>query len=612
MEEVPSGKIGRYDIIRVLGRGGIGEVILAQDEFLGRRVAIKRPFKSAIADSLARFQIEAKAASLRHPGIPTVYEMGTHDGLPFIAMEYVEGETLERIIESRKELDLISRLKIIEQVCSALDYAHRNGIIHRDLRPSNIIVQPDGRAKIIDFGIASLHHDVNSGLTKACQLIGSPAYIAPERFHGGNVDGRIDIFSAGVTLFKLLTGKEPFTGGEATPSFDIVNQFHISLGDFLPDYPPALDGIVQKSLARNPDDRYPTGEDFADALRGVIEALKRNRVTELFNDAERQAGERQFAPALELLDEAIRLDPASTQARKLRKSVREHQEQIRRAARLHACLLKSEEALLSGNLDEALSQLRDAQNLDPNSTDIKSRLELVEAKKRRFLSSTWALDEAEKAKARRDFTGALRIVAKALQEDPENDKLVSHNAMLVQQIEIEAQRDKLLELLEKAAHAVAVRDYNAAEKLLAETTEIDPSNQDAERLRGELAKARELDQRSAVLDDIQTRVQSFIKNDAYDEAANLVNHALDTLPNEMRLRLLRAEVDAEARKYDVRCVVDLTISQASELFVASPSEALSILQRALENMPGEERLAACEHLLRRQLQSQCSLQLRGR
>ena len=611
MEKVSSGKIGRYEIIKVLGRGGMGEVILAQDENLGRRVAIKRPFPSAAADGLARFQVEAKAATLRHPNIPAVYEMGVHEDLPFIAMEYVEGETLEKLIESKRELDLITKLKIIEQVCSALGYAHDNGIIHRDIKPANIIVQPDGTAKIIDFGIAKLQDDANSGLTKASQLIGSLHYIAPERFFGGAVDGRVDIFSAGVTLFKLLTGKEPFTGGEATASFKIMNESHTSLGAFLQDYPPALDEIVEKSLAKNPEDRYQTGVDFADALHEVIEDLKRTRVTELFSDAERLTTERRFAPALELLDEAIKLDPANTQARKLRKFVREHQERIRRADRLRDCLLKSDEALVSGNYDEALSQLKDAQNFDPASADIKSKIQVVEEKKRRFENSARAMADAEKAKVRGDITAALRIVAKALQEDPENKRLIAQNEILAKQMEVEAQRDRLLELLEKAAHALALREHDAAEKLLAEATEIDPSNLDTDKLRRELAKARELEQRRAILEEIQARVQEFSRNDAYDQAADLLNRALEKLPNEALLHRLRAEVDAEARKYDVRRVVDLTISQANELFTTSPVEALSIVQKAMDNMPGEERLIAYERSLRHQLESQRSEQLRG-
>lgn len=613
MEKVSSGKIGRYEIIKVLGRGGMGEVILAQDENLGRRVAIKRPFRSAVADGLARFQVEAKAATLRHPNIPAVYEMGVHEDLPFIAMEYVEGETLERMIESKREVDLITKLRIIEQVCSALGYAHENGIIHRDIKPANIIVQPDGTAKIIDFGIAKLaDEDPNSGLTKASQLIGSLHYIAPERFFGGGkTDGRVDIFSAGVTLFKLLTGKEPFTGGEATASFKIMNEAHTGLSAFLHDYPPALDEIVEKSLAKNPDDRYQTGEDFADALHEVIEELKRTRVSELFNDAERLTTERRYAPALELLDEAIKLDPSNTQARKLRKLVREHQERIRRAERLRECLLKSDEALLNGNFEEALSQLKDAQNLDQASVEIRNKIQEIEEKKRRFEISTKAITEAERAKVRGDVTGALRIVTKALEDDPDNKRLVALNAALARQMEIEAQRSRLLELQENASRALAVRDFDGADQLLNDAVAIDPSNVETDKLRRELAKGREIEQRRAVLEEIQVRVHEFMHNDAYDQASDLLNRALEKLPNETLLHRLKAEVDAEARKFDVRRIVDLAIGQANELFATSPFEALAVLQKALDNIPGDERLVAYELSLRQQLEARRSEQLRA-
>lgn len=610
MEQVSTGKIGRYEILRVLGRGGMGEVLLAHDRDLGRRVAIKRPFASAMAEGLARFQVEAKAATLRHPNIPAVYEMGVQDDLPFIAMEYVEGESLEKIIDSKRDLDLITKLSIIEQVCSALGYAHENGIIHRDIKPANILVQPDGVAKIIDFGIAKFQDDEGSGLTKASQLIGSLHYIAPERFWGGTVDGRADIFSAGVTLFKLLTGAEPFAGGEATASFKIMHEAHAPLSAYLHDYPPALDEVVTKSLAKNPEDRYQTGEDFADALHDVVEELKRTRVSELFDDAERLTTERRYVPALELLDEAIRLDPSNTQARKLRKLVREHQDRIRRAERLREYLLRADEALVSGNFDEALTSLKDAQNLDPASTEIKARIESTEGQKRRYERSAKALAEAEQTRLRGDAVGAMRIVTKALEEDPENKKLVAAGAVLERQLESEAQRSKLLGLIESAASAMASKDLDGAEKLLAVASEIDASNADVDKLRRELARIKETEQRRAALEEIEARVHEFVRTEAYDQASDLLNRALEKLPNETMLHRLKAAVDSESRKYEVKRLSEEAIARARDLFAASPVEALSVLQKALERMPGEERLVAYERVLRQELESQRSEQVR--
>jgi serine/threonine-protein kinase len=608
LEKVSSGKIGKYEIIRVLGRGGMGEVLLAQDEVLGRRVAIKRPFTSALEDGLARFQIEAKAATLRHPNIPAIYEMGEQDGLPFIVMEFVEGEPLDKMLASGEHLDLITKLSIIEHVCLALGYAHENGIIHRDIKPANVIVQLDKErrrlivAKIIDFGIAKFQDaGGQSGLTQASRLIGTLHYIAPERFKGGPIDGRADLFSAGVMLFKLLTGEEPFTGGEATAAHKIVNEAHSSLGAYLSEYPPALDEILEKSLAKNPDDRYATGEDFADALHEVIEDLKRSRVLELFSDAERLTMENRFTPALELLEEAVKLDPANTQVRKLRKFVREHHDRLRRAERLRECIMRADEALLSGNFEEALNQLKEAQSIDATSEELKQKIQSVEEKKRRSEMSARALLDAEAAKNRGDLTAAQRIVAKALQEDAGNRKLEALQGVLARQAEIEAQRGRFLQILESVRTKLAARDFVAADKLLGEAEGIDPSNLEADKLRRELTRAVEQEQRRGVLDAIQTKVNELLRTESYDQAADLLNRAIEKAPNETILHRLKAEVDTEALKFEAKRFVDGAISQARDLFSSSPLEALAIIEKALDKMPGEERLISYQRSLRQQL-----------
>ena len=603
MDKVSAGKIGKYEIIKVLGRGGMGEVILAQDEVLGRRVAIKRPFKSALEEGLARFQLEARAATLRHPNIPAVYEMGEEDGLPFIVMEFVEGEPLDKIINSGRHIDLIEKLSIIEQVCSALGYAHEKGIIHRDIKPANVIVQPDGVAKIIDFGIAKIQDPGgNAALTQTSQILGSLYYIAPERFKGEASDGRVDIFSAGVMLFKLLTGKEPFTGGEATASYKIVNEAHSPLGAYLQDYPPALDGILEKSLAKNPDDRYLAAEDFADALHEVIEDLKKSRVFQLFDDAERLAAESRYTPALELLDEAIKLDPANTQARKLRKLVREHQERIRRAERLREYTTRADEALVSGNYDEALNQLKEAERLDATSTDIKARIQTVEDKKRRRDMSARALADADAARKRSDLAGAQRIVAKALVEDPDNQGLIAASGALAREADIEAQRGKVLDILGKARAALEAKEFARADQLLTDANSLDPSNLEIDKLRRDAARAKEQEERREILDEIQRRVNDFLKAGSYEPAVDLLNRAIDKLPNEAILHRLKSLVDSERDKFESKRIVDSAIAKARDLFEGSPLEAIALLQQSTDQVAGEERerLISFERSLRHQ------------
>ena len=602
MDATSAGKIGKYQIIRVLGRGGMGEVILAQDEDLGRRVAIKRPFKSAMEEGLARFQVEAKAATLRHPNIPAVYEMGVQDGLPFIAMEFVEGEPLDKLIAAGKPQELIAKLSIIEQVCLALGHAHEKGIIHRDIKPANVIVQPDGVAKIIDFGIAKIQNlDMTSGLTQTSQIIGSLHYIAPERFKGEAVDGRADIFSAGVMLYLMLTGHLPFGGSEATASYKIVNEAHTSLGAHMHNYPPALDGIMDMALAKSPFDRYASAEDFADALHEVIEELKRSRVFQLFDDAERLTTESRYAPALELLDEAIKLDPANTQVRKLRKLVREHQERLKRAERVREFTTQADAALAMGNYADALNALREAQRLDPSFPELKERIQSVEDKKRRSEKSLAALSEAETVRGRGDINGALRILDRALSEDPESARLLAARAVMVKQAESEARQGQLLQVIENARRELAAQHFPVAEQLLREAEALDASHPRVDELRRDLAKVKEQEERRQLLEEIQRRVNDFLRADNYEQAADLLNRAIDKLPNEPALHRLKVDVDSQARKFDAKRFVDNTIARSRDLFATSPAESLTFIQKAIDEMPGEERLIAYEQTLRQQV-----------
>ena len=603
MDATSAGMIGKYQVIRVLGRGGMGEVLLAQDD-LGRRVAIKKPFKSALEDGLARFKLEARASTLSHPNIPVVYEMGMQDGMPFIAMEYVEGEPLDKLIASGRPLDLITKLSIIEQVCAGLGHAHQKGIIHRDIKPANVILQPNGVAKIIDFGIAKIQNlEQTSGLTQTSQIIGSLHYIAPERFKGEAIDGRVDVFSAGVMLYLLLTGHLPFAGGEATASYRIVNEAHTALGKHIHDYPPALDAIMDQALAKDPLDRYATAEDFGDALHDVIEDLKKSRVFQLFDDAERLTTESRYAPALELLDEALKLDPANTQARKLRKLVREHQERQKRAERLREIITRADEVLAVENYPEALGLLKEAQRLDANFPELAEKIQAVEERKRRYDLSVAALAELASARDRGDVTAALRIAERAIQQDPENSKLIAVRGALAKQLETEALQRKVLTLLDTVHREIAAQHFPAAEQLLTEAEVIDPSHPKIDELRRELARLKEQEERRQLLEEIHRRVNEFLRVDNYEQAVDLLNRAIDKLPAETTLHRMRVEVETAARKFDAKRFVDGAISTARELFPSAPLEALAGLQKAIESMPGEERLVSYERTLRQEYEA---------
>jgi serine/threonine protein kinase len=204
---------GRYRVVRKLGTGGMANVYLAEDQELGRRVAIKMLDDRHAQDEqfVERFRREAKnAAGLSHPNIVSIYDRGEAEGTYYIAMEYLEGHTLKELILSRGPTPIPVAIDYTRQILGALFFAHRNGIVHRDIKPHNVVVGPDGRLKVTDFGIA--RSGGTSQMTEAGSIIGTAQYLSPEQARGAPVDQRSDIYSVGIVLYEMLTGPVPFTG----------------------------------------------------------------------------------------------------------------------------------------------------------------------------------------------------------------------------------------------------------------------------------------------------------------------------------------------------------------------------------------------------------------
>ena len=276
----------RYEIGAVIGRGGMAEVHEGRDLRLGRRVAIKilRPDLAKDPSFQARFRREAQsAASLNHPNIVAVYDTGqdtlSPEGdngepavvVPYIVMEFVDGMTLRQIVASGRRLLPERALEITAGILSALDYAHRHGIVHRDIKPANVMLTRTGDVKVMDFGIARAINDVSSTMTSASAVMGTAQYLSPEQARGEVVDARSDLYSTGVVLFELLTGRAPFTGDSAVAiAYQHVSEMPAIPSTIDPGVSPEVDAVVMRALAKRADDRYQSASDFrADVERAI-------------------------------------------------------------------------------------------------------------------------------------------------------------------------------------------------------------------------------------------------------------------------------------------------------------------------------------------------------
>jgi len=260
--------IGKYRIVRQLGVGGMAHVYEAVDELIGRTVALKVLVLPSIIseserlDMVRRFEREARSAGkLSHPNIVTIYEVGSANGMHYIAMEFMHGKTAREVLNEEGRLAPDRVLSIVKQVASALDYAHARGVIHRDVKPDNIALLEEGIVKLTDFGIARIANDLVR--TQAGIMVGSPAYMSPEQIVGDEIDGRSDVFSLGVTTYELLTGSKPFDASTITA---VMHKIIYEQPAPVEDLSPAVERVLRKAMEKEPAKRYQSARAFAEDL----------------------------------------------------------------------------------------------------------------------------------------------------------------------------------------------------------------------------------------------------------------------------------------------------------------------------------------------------------
>src|SRR5579885_789718 len=273
-------RIGRYKIVRELGRGAMGVVYHAIDPNIGRPVAIK----TIVLDTARKpeeqermrerlFREARSAGILSHPGIVTIYDVEQHGSLAYIAMEYVDGPTLDYMLSEPTAFSPERIFSILGQTAAALDYAHQKGIVHRDIKPANIMIAADGTVKITDFGIAKIA--ASEQFTLTASIVGTPHYMSPEQVQGLSIDGRSDQFSLAVIAFEMLTGEKPYTGEHLTTVvYKIVAEAPPMPHSLNPTLSRDIESVIQKGLSKKPEDRFRTCQEFVSALEKACSASK--------------------------------------------------------------------------------------------------------------------------------------------------------------------------------------------------------------------------------------------------------------------------------------------------------------------------------------------------
>jgi len=601
----PVTRIGKYEIIEELGHGGMGVVYRGIDKAIGREVAIKTLTEGFAEDPsmLSRFYDEVRiTGNLNHPSIVTVYEVGDENGTPYIVMECVKGVSLDKILAAREEMLLPDRLRIVEQTCSALGYAHQNNVIHRDVKPANIFVLPDGNAKLLDFGIARLEkRDQEHAHTRVGHLIGTIPYMAPERLRGETLDGRSDIFSAGVVLYQLIAGRLPFTGSDTALMQKILQDMHPTMAELGVECPREVEGIIERALAKDPADRYSTAEEMAAEISAIVSELRQGQVQEMIAEARECVESDRLAQARTVLNQVLRIDSKNAAARELLAHIQNQFTQRRREMTAQQIRQQAEDAFVNKRYDQCLAVLEGSGELLTAYPELDALRKKAQKEKEKQTRLNDLMVQVESARRRGDFKTAIANAEKALKVDKTNPRIIALRNQLTAEAE-QAQRQAQARVLITAARGeLSARRYNEAEDLLKQAEAIDPTNPELQLMLDDARKGHEQTRRQEVISRLEEEMSQASTYEQLQQVAQSIRGAMADMPAESRLFRLNAQVERLVRDLQNKKLVEDTVLAVREL---SPREALERVRRALAQVPGDERLISLEALLSERLRQE--------
>lgn len=632
--------IGKYEIVAEIGQGAMGIVYKARDPLIGRLVALKTITSglSGKPELLERFYQEARSAgALQHPNIVTIFELGKEGDIPFIAMEFLEGDSLEKIVHRRDELPLSKKIGFMAQICSALDYAHKHGVIHRDIKPGNIMLTKDGTVKVVDFGIARL---VDTSKTQTGLMIGTPAYMSPQLLRGERADAQADIWALGVMLYELIAYQRPFLGDNpAALMWAIISQQPKPLHDVAPGCPAELEEVVGKMLEKESPLRLQTMEDVLLELDPLYKRLQRDRLGELVAQSQQLIQNQELQRAQALLREALHLDSSNAEAKTLLDRVGAEIRRVQTEARAKEQVAKAQGLFDAGRLEEAKIEAEVAVRIDTKyepARDLAARVkasidriktiqEKLQAAKLRIaegglaeadqlLNDVLALDGANQQaqsmrRQIRDET-ARREKRKKISEGVQQARALWSQQKHLQAVEILAALDKefpgeaevseLLitvrhdqaeqekqELLQEARNLLAAQRYNDALAALESLRNAYPGDAAVRHLATLVQQEQQAKAKRQRFDDELTALRAKVSESKWEEALKRGEQLQKDFPQEFELLELVKFVRGEMQRAEQKRVSDERLKQVRALVEAgSFAQAVKAAEKALGELPG--------------------------
>ncbi|MBZ5625267.1 MAG: protein kinase, partial [Acidobacteriia bacterium] len=609
-------RIGKYTIEKELGHGGFGDVFLAFDPDTGQKVAIKhlRVELGLDPEMLKRFQHEIRTtASLRHRNIVTIHASGVEDGNPYLVMEFLEGRTLKDIIQERQPLSLLEKVGIMTQVAEGLAYAHSKGIVHRDVKPENIMLLPDDSVKIMDFGIA-LAPDRHTVMTETGGIIGTPPYFAPEQLEGYKANEQTDIFSLGDVYYELLTGQHPFERFKhdwkalqmAILSFDPPAVSQMAAG-----CPEALELLVHRMIAKEREFRYGTFEELLLDSKAVLVDLQRERAGALLREVPPLVETGDLQTALGILREAQQLDPGNREARQLRDTITQKLQRSVVQGRVNELLSEAEGLVGERRFGEAVQSLESAARLDSSNVTVQVRLGEVKARLDRSVRASRLVSEARLKQQKGQLTDALERLTAALAIDPDHTEALALSPRMRELVERRERDSRREQALQKAGGHLGAKRYSEALAVLEQIEQEQPGAAEVAQLRERIEQAKEHERvrRAERFNLAVSRTREAMQAGELERAGQMLDHLLANFAEEPGaagvLPALREQLNAQMRAQQIGACR----AEARDLLQKKAyGEALGLLGEALRRFPGDtglERLQrSAEELYRAQQHSE--------